>query len=268
MSTAGFPGASSEGSTVPGNAGPLPEGLTTIGRQLILGSRKLANALSLLRFSEPVTHIYNPLLYARQPHETYLARFARNRKRVVFLGMNPGPFGMVQTGIPFGEIDAVKGWLKVEAPVQKPGKEHPRRPVTGFKCRRSEVSGRRLWGLFEKQFGPAENFFQDHLVLNYCPLAFMEESGKNRTPDKLKPEERERVYALCDDYLRTAIEVLTPDWIIGVGDFAATRAREAVPHVRVVRILHPSPANPAANRNWAGIATLQLCEMGVWNKAT
>jgi single-strand selective monofunctional uracil DNA glycosylase len=259
---------SGEGSTVPNKAVPLPEGLTAIGRQLILGSRKLAEALSCLRFAEPVTHVYNPLLYARQSHESYLARFAGNRKRAVFLGMNPGPFGMVQTGIPFGEVAVVKNWLKVEAPVQKPGNEHPRRPVTGFGCRRSEVSGRRLWGLFANRFGEAENFFGDHFVLNYCPLAFMEESGKNRTPDKLKPEEREQVFAVCDEYLRTAIEALAPDWIIGVGDFAATRAREAMPHIQVGRILHPSPANPAANRDWAGIATLQLCELGVWNKAT
>ena len=251
---------------MPSKAGPLPEGITAIARQLILGSRKLAEGLSRLRFAAPVTHVYNPLIYARQPHETYLARFGGNRKRVVFLGMNPGPFGMVQTGIPFGEIEAVKDWLKVEAPVQKPGNEHPRRPVTGFECSRSEVSGRRLWGLFGKRFGEAENFFKDHFVLNYCPLAFMEESGKNRTPDKLQPAERERVYALCDDYLRSAIGALTPDWIIGVGDFAASRAREAVPHQRVGQILHPSPASPAANRDWAGMANLQLCDLGVWKK--
>ena len=253
---------------MPSKSGPLPEGLTAIGRHLISGSRKLAEALSCLCFADPVTHVYNPLLYARQPHEAYLARFGGNRKRTVFLGMNPGPFGMVQTGIPFGEVAAVQSWLRVEAPVQKPGNEHPRRLVTGFGCRRSEVSGRRLWGLFAKRFGEAENFFQDHFVLNYCPLAFMEESGKNRTPDKLKPVEREQVFSLCDDYLRTAIEALAPDWIIGVGDFAATRAREAVPGVRVGRILHPSPANPAANRDWAGIATLQLCDLGVWDKGS
>lgn len=253
---------------MPSKAGPLPERVTAIARQLILGSRKLAEALSLLHFAEPVTHVYNPLLYARQPHETYLDRFAPTRKRVVFLGMNPGPFGMVQTGIPFGEIDAVKNWLKVEAPVQKPENEHPRRLVTGFACNRSEVSGRRLWGLFAKRFGDAQNFFEDHFVLNYCPLAFMEEGGKNRTPDKLQPEEREQVYALCDEYLRDAVGALMPDWIIGVGDFAATRAREALPQARVGRILHPSPASPAANRDWAGAATRQLCDLGVWTKAS
>lgn len=252
---------------VPSKAGPLPVGLTAIAHQLILGSRKLADDLSCLRFAEPVTNVYNPLQYARLPHEAYLARCASHRKRVVFLGMNPGPFGMAQTGIPFGEISAVRDWLKVEAPVLKPENEHPRRPVTGFKCTRSEVSGRRLWGLFATRFGEAEKFFADHFVLNYCPLAFMEESGKNRTPDKLPPQERRQVYALCDEYLRNAIKALRPDWIIGVGDFATTRAREAIPHLRVGRILHPSPANPAANRDWAGTATLQLCDLGVWNKA-
>ena len=124
-----------------------------------------------------------------------------------------------------------------------------------------------MWGLFAKRFGEAENFFAHHFVINYCPLAFMEESGKNRTPDKLPPEERRQVYALCDEYLRNATEALRPDWLIGVGDFATVRAREAVPHLRIGRILHPSPASPAANRNWAGSATLQLCDLGVWNKA-
>ena len=36
-------------------------------------------------------------------------------KRVVFLGMNPGPFGMAQVGVPFGEVAAVRDWLRIDA---------------------------------------------------------------------------------------------------------------------------------------------------------
>jgi single-strand selective monofunctional uracil DNA glycosylase len=30
------------------------------------------------------------------------------------------------------------------------------------------------------------------------------------------------------------------------------------------KVLHPSPASPAANRGWAEAATRQLIEQGVW----
>jgi single-strand selective monofunctional uracil DNA glycosylase len=224
----------------------------------------LADALSRLRFSAPVTHVYNPLIYAQDVHETYLQRFAGTVKRVVFLGMNPGPFGMAQTGVPFGEIHAVSNWLGLSGTIGRPDHEHPKRPVTGFQCLRSEVSGKRLWGLFASRFVTPQKFFTEHFVLNYCPLAFMEESGKNRTPDKLQPREKTAVWAACDNYLRLAVGVLRPEWIIGVGDFAAERASQATQGIRVGKVLHPSPANPVANRDWAGTAMRQLCELGVW----
>lgn len=173
---------------------------------------------------------------------------------------------MLQTGVPFGEISAVRDWLGIHARIGKPDGEHPKRPVTGFDCRRSEVSGRRLWGLFAKRFGTADKFFVNHFVLNYCPLAFMEESGRNRTPDKLPVREQTALFAACDTALRAAVKFLEPEWIAGVGDFAATRATIALGQtgVKIVRILHPSPANPAANRDWAGIVTRQLCGAGIW----
>src|ERR1043166_1269673 len=121
-------------------------------RQLIEAAQKLAKAADRLRFSAPVTCVYNPLLYAWRGHESYLRKFGAGRKRIVFLGMNPGPFGMSQTGVPFGEIAAVRDWLKIECVIGKPLREHPRRLVTGFACHRSEVSGKRLWGLFAARY--------------------------------------------------------------------------------------------------------------------
>ncbi len=222
--------------------------------------------MSKLRFGPPVTHVYNPLEYAWAPFEAYLRRFAASRKRVVFLGMNPGPFGMVQTGIPFGEVTAARDWLGVEAAVGRPASEHPRRPIAGFGCQRSEVSGRRLWGLFAARFGTPEAFFAEHLVLNYCPLAFLELSGRNRTPDKLAVAEQAAVFAACDAHLASVVPLLEPEWLIGIGGFAVERVRAVFPHgtPKVGQILHPSPANPAANRGWASAATRQLEALGVW----
>jgi single-strand selective monofunctional uracil DNA glycosylase len=238
----------------------------SITNQLIASARKLRDGVDQLEFSPPVSHVYNPLAYAWKPHELYLRRFGNSLKRVVFIGMNPGPFGMTQTGIPFGEVAAARDWLGITAPVGKPRIEHRRRPVLGFDCPRSEISGKRLWGLFAARFGSPEKFFAGHLVVNYCPLVFLEESGRNRTPDKLPPPESGPLIQLCNIHLRRVIQTLQPEWIIGVGAFAAERARDAMAGgpVKIGRILHPSPASPLANRDWAGTATRQLEELGVW----
>lgn len=239
---------------------------STAAKQMTVAARALSDAVGRLRFASPVTHVYNPLDYAWAAHERYLRDFAATPKRVVFLGMNPGPFGMAQTGVPFGEIAAVRDWMKIEAPVRLPADAHPKRPVEGFACQRSEVSGRRLWGLFAERFGAAEKFFANHFVANYCPLAFVDAGGRNLTPDKFPSGETAPLFAACDEHLRQVIAALRPEWVIGVGDFAERRARESVGDlgVRFGRILHPSPASPAANRDWSGTATRQLQALGVW----
>ncbi len=212
-------------------------------------------------------HVYNPLTYAWAPYEAYLLKFGTTHKRVMFLGMNPGPFGMVQTGVPFGEVAAVRDWLQIERVVGKPEKQHPRRPVSGFACRRSEVSGRRLWGLFAERFGTPRRFFARHIVMNYCPLAFLEGSGRNRTPEKLAAFEKKALFAACDRHLQSVVAALKPEWVVGIGAFAAQRAEEAlqVGVVKIGQILHPSPASPAANRDWKGLAVRQLRKLGIWD---
>jgi single-strand selective monofunctional uracil DNA glycosylase len=233
---------------------------------LLSAAKRLNGALHRLRFAAPVTHVYNPLVYAWAPYETYVRRYVRAPKRIVFLGMNPGPFGMAQTGVPFGEVKAVRDWLQVEAAVGKPQREHPRRLVAGFGCPRSEVSGQRLWGLFAERFGTANRFFGEHMVINYCPLTFIERSGRNRTPDKLPTAEKAALFAACDAHLRAIIGALQPEWLIGIGDFAHKRATQLFTNgsPRLGKILHPSPASPAANRNWPALATQQLEQLGVW----
>ena len=233
--------------------------------RLVEAARTLSAQLARQSFASPVSHVYNPLEYARAPHEAYLRRYGAGRRRAVFLGMNPGPFGMVQTGVPFGEIAAVRDWMGIEATVEKPATENPKRPIEGFACTRSEVSGRRLWGLFAERFGTAEAFFTDHFVANYCPLAFFDH-GHNLTPDKLPAAETAPLEAACDAHLRALVEALQPEWLIGVGGFAEARAAAALRgyDIRIGRVLHPSPASPAANRGWAAAAEKQLLALGVW----
>ncbi len=225
----------------------------------------LVAAVRRLGFAEPVTHVYNPLQYAREPHDDYVRRYARRGCEVVLLGMNPGPFGMAQTGVPFGDVGLVRDWLGVRGRVGKPRREHPKRPVLGFDCPRGEVSGQRLWGWARDTFGRPEEFFDRFFVLNYCPLCFMEESGRNRTPDKLRPEERTQLYTVCDQALRAGVEELDPQHVIGIGNFAHGRAAAALEglSVAVGRVLHPSPQSPAANRGWAAAAVQDLAKHGI-----
>ena len=232
---------------------------------LIAAAQRLSQAVDRLEFAPPVSHVYNPLDYAWAPHEAYLRRFGNGCKRIIFLGMNPGPFGMVQCGVPFGEIAAERDWMGIEAPVGKPARENPKRPIEGFACQRSEVSGRRLWGLFQQRFGTAESFFAEHFVANYCPLAFFDQ-GRNLTPDKLPAAEADPLYAVCDEHLRDMVRALEPEWLIGIGAFAQERARIALAgmEIRIGKVLHPSPASPAANRGWAEAATRQMVELGIW----
>ena len=225
----------------------------------------LATDLDKLNFGPPVATTYNVLRHAWRGHLAYLEKYGAAPKRILFLGMNPGPWGMVQTGVPFGEVDAVRDWMKIETVIDKPANQHPKRPIQGFACERSEVSGRRLWGFLAQKFRSPEIFFADHFVVNYCPLAFMEESGRNLTPDKLPIAEAKPLQDACDQYLRGITQVLRPEWIIGVGVYGEKRAKMALgAKYRYGRILHPSPANPSANAGWADKVSMQMKEMGAW----
>ena len=227
--------------------------------------RELACAVDGLRFGPPVTHVYNPLDYARAAAERYLETAGQHPREVLLLGMNPGPWGMAQTGVPFGTVSLVRDWLGIDEPVSKPPSEHPKRPVEGFATRREEISGSRFWGWARSVFGTPQQFFTRFFVANYCPLVFMEQSGRNRTPDRLPAAEQRALFAPCDQALRQVARIIRPAVVVGIGKFAEDRARTALAglDLRFGRILHPSPASPAANRGWAEQAERQLAQLGV-----
>ena len=234
--------------------------------EVIESARELSEKVWNLGFMDPVNMVYNPLEYAWSAHEDYLRKYGANKKQVIFLGMNPGPWGMVQTGVPFGEVSFVRDWMGITGKIERPGKEHVKRPIEGFDCKKSEVSGRRLWGLFRERYGTASTFFKDHFVANYCPLVFMTESGANITPDKLPIEETELLFEACDKHLRDIVRLMEPKYLVGVGGFAEKRIRAAniQSDATILRIIHPSPASPLANRNWSGLVNDYLIKNKVW----
>ncbi len=228
-------------------------------------ARRLRDEVAGLRFAPPVAYVYNPLEYAWAAHREYLTRYGTGRPPVLLVGMNPGPFGMVQTGVPFGDAELVRDWFGIGAPIGRPTREHPKRPVAGLACQRREVSGQRLWGWARAAFGTPERFFARFFVANYCPLAFVEASGRNRTPDKLPRAERAPLFAACDRALHATVAVLRPEHVVGIGRVAAERAAEALRGmpVKLGVVPHPSPASPAANRDWDGQMRRALAALGV-----
>ena len=235
---------------------------------LVSAARDLCAALKPARFlSDTVACVYNPLEYAAGPHETYLRSFGGGKKRCLFLGMNPGPWGMAQTGIPFGEIEHVRSWMGISGTVRPPEKTHPRKPVSGFSCTRSEVSGRRFWGLMKKRYPAAGDFFAEHFVANYCPLLFLDSSGRNITPDKLSKEQRNLLEEACNLHLFRTVEILGPEYLVGVGLYAEKKMKTLFSdEYHILSILHPSPASPKANRGWEEEAVRALVEAGVWTE--
>lgn len=238
--------------------GGLAADIAAITDDLVASVRRLT-------FSAPVTHTYHPLIYARSGYDRYVARFGDTVKAVVLVGMNPGPFGMAQTGVPFGDVEMVDGWMGINTPIAQPSGVHPKRPIYGFSCMRREVSGRRLWGWAKQRYGTPDSFFNHFFVLNYCPLVFMEASGRNRTPDKLPAVEKKRLFQICDTALRRSIVVFRPQWVVGIGGFAEKRISAALKGMplKIGRIIHPSPANPKANQGWGPHIESELAAMGI-----
>ncbi len=232
---------------------------------LLHATQALVKELAGLSFSAPVACIYDPLDYAWDVHRAWLERYGRGTKEVLLVGMNPGPFGMVQTGVPFGEVEAVRSFLGLHGEVRRPAAEHPKRPVLGFACTRSEVSGRRLWGWAATRFVTPQRFARRFFVHNYCPLAFVADSGANLTPDKLPRGETEPLFRACDRQLRQVVSLLRPQWVVGVGAFAEKQARAALAGLpaQIGRIPHPSPASPTANQGWERLADAAFQSLGI-----
>ena len=96
----------------------------------------------------------------------------------------------------------------------------------------------------------------------------MSQTAANHTPDKISAAEMAPVEEACLEHLRQVVEILQPSYLIGVGAFAEERLKRAAQingsQAIIGKVLHPSPASPAANRGWAEAATKQLETQLVW----
>lgn len=235
---------------------------------MLVIEKALCESLLNLKLNDQIAFVYNPLDYASETHEDYVRKYCRSTKDILFLGMNPGPFGMAQNGVPFGDTHYVKNWLNIKGSVQKPDREHPRRLIHGLHCVRSEVSGQRFWSFLEDISKTPDVFFSHCYVHNYCPLSFMTSSGKNVTPPEIQSSQKKVLLDICDKSILEVIKLLHVKFIIGIGKFAEGRARKVIKeyqitNVKVFGIMHPSPINPFANKGWKDIIYRQLSECGI-----
>ncbi|XP_076667158.1 single-strand-selective monofunctional uracil-DNA glycosylase [Andrena cerasifolii] len=240
--------------------------LVDITEELLSLERNLAIELGKIKFPLPIEYVYSPLEYAFDTHAMYVKKYCTTVKRILFLGMNPGPWGMSQTGVPFGEINMVRNWLQISGAVGKPAREQPDRKVTGFECPRTEISGKRLWGLFKELCGNPEKFFQHAYVHNYCPIALMNKKGCNITPAEMKGAYQQTMHNACDKALANVIRLLNVEIVIGIGGYAEKRAQLVAKSsklpVKILCLPHPSP-RAANNTNWSEKATKKLTEFGL-----
>ena len=82
------------------NTPPLQQQpMVDLAEQLMAIEEKLAEDLMKLTYEFPVEYVYNPIKHAKELHYNFLKQYYRTGpKPILFLGMNPGPWGMVQTG--------------------------------------------------------------------------------------------------------------------------------------------------------------------------
>ncbi|KAK0182484.1 hypothetical protein PV327_000623 [Microctonus hyperodae] len=237
-----------------------------VPNQLIALEYELTKRIELIKFGPPVEYVYSPIEYALSVHLNFLNKYCCGTKNILFLGMNPGPWGMSQTGIPFGEINSVVNWLKLSGFIGKPQKEQNDRKITGFNCKRSEISGRRFWNFFKSICGNPENFFKYSFIRNYCPVALMDASGRNITPAELKGPEQKRLRDVCDKALVTIIKLLKVEKIIGIGRFAEQRAKNVIKisglSTKTLWMPHPSPRS-TDNKNWNDKASKVLNDLNL-----
>ena len=238
-----------------------------IGEQLAEAAQRLSvicdAAIPVLEKKTIVAHATNPLNYAWPHHEQYLLKWGNRGGHTLLLGMNPGPWGMAQTGVPFGATGVAQSFLQIEArELETPSNAHPKRPIEGMALERQEVSGTRLWNLMQTHFGTVEETFDNIFIVNHCPLLLLGETGKNLTPNNLPAAIMAPVLKACDEHLLDVIDIMGVTRVVGIGKYAEQRARLAMGagksgpgvsrdgrSIRIDTCWHPSPASPLANRN-------------------
>ena len=77
----------------------IEDDMSPIGAQYLQIEQRLCQKLLPIKYGYPVTVIYSPLTYAFQTHRDFVVKYCTSERTLMFLGMNPGPYGMSQNGV-------------------------------------------------------------------------------------------------------------------------------------------------------------------------
>jgi len=245
--------------------------VNTVADQILAASDRLSERLAAL---PPVGDLValDPTRYCRSAWAAYLQMAAR-LGCVLVVGMNPGPHGMAQTGVPFTDP-----WIVDELDLQAPRADVPPAdiPAVGSWRHRShrargvlgskrEESAKRLWPLLREICAPyaavgpsadkiaeaTRRVCNEVLLVNALPICWLDPAGKNVSAEQVEKrapaQVREGLRDLVNEWLQAVADILRPAAVIGVGRWA----REFVTDLDVDHfveipfrdgIKHPSPS--------------------------
>ena len=227
--------------------------------------------------------VWNPGRYGERWHRRFRETYPPGPNPVLLLGLNPGPYGMGQTGIPFTDIRRLESDLpELAARLRTDGESIGLPGLAPPDLRRRldrtfESSSIRVYRFLRLAGGSAGAGWRRVVAANPCPMLFME-GTVNRTPADLRRALRkrggrlERVTARleeCDqlrrECAREAVRVLEPRGVILLGRniqeaLAGDPSLGAVPG-GVLAWEHPARAVPDA---WAGGLVRAVRRRGWW----
>jgi len=199
--------------------------------------------------------VWNPALYALDIYQEYLTKFPPEPGAILALGLNPGPYGMAQTGIPFTDCRTASGALGMEMTI--PGKA-PDDLISRLKKANGKWRGtyeRSSLGMYRfliLAWGDIKTAYRNWFVGNPCPLLFLDPERWNVTPADPRLRRMKEVGELRQRAVIGFSEILNPRGIVCFGkDVAKAVGEVAIRQVgpdRVVFYEHPARAVP---EKWA-----------------
>jgi single-strand selective monofunctional uracil DNA glycosylase len=180
--------------------------------------------------------IWNPGLYAASWHALFRKEYPASAGCILVFGLNPGPYGMAQTGIPFTDLKRLREHLpRLAKGLERRGCSLAGvglapRSLRPYLSRTFESSAVRVYRFLSRGWGSAEDGWRSVVVANPCSLLFMDAAGENRTPADLvgavsrrtgslvaARRLRERCNALRRLAAREAVRVLSPRGVVLLG---------------------------------------------------